>query len=143
MSTVMLGRGERVVREETNVYYHSGYSRYGYPMFGKLILTNKRFIFIQQRVVERGWLLSKRQELETVGIKINLPIESVLGAITETRERKKGTLNKPPSLFSKERYNVLVLSLDTPEGMENPSFEVADPEGWIRAIQRAVGGEMV
>jgi len=142
MSVLMLGRGERVVREEP-AWYHGGYSRYGYPMFGKLILTNKRFIFVQQRVVEKGWFLAKKRELQTVGIKINLPIENVLGAITESRERKKGTLNEPPSLFSKEQYHVLIVSLDTPDGMENPSFEVADPQGWVKAIQRAVGGEIV
>jgi hypothetical protein len=63
--------------------------------------------------------------------------------MTETRIRKKGTIDEPPSLFSKEEYNVLIVSLDTPEGQENPSFEVKDPEGWVTAIQKAIGGEIV
>jgi len=143
MSTFLLGPGEHAIRDEPNAVYHKGYSRFGYPMFGRLILTNKRFIFIHQEFVERGGFLSKKKELRTVGVKINLPTSNVLGAMTETRERKKNTLDDPPSLFSKERYNVLIVSLDTPEGQENPSFEVREPEGWVSAIQKAVGGEIV
>ncbi|MBS7614949.1 hypothetical protein KEJ18_04380 [Candidatus Bathyarchaeota archaeon] len=143
MSVFMLGRDEHAIRDEPNAYYHRGHSRYGYPMWGRLILTNKRFIFIQQEVVERGGILSKKKEVRNVGIKINLPVTSVLGAMTETRERKKGTIDAPPSLFSKEQYNVLIVSLDTPEGQENPSFEVRDLDGWTAAIQKAVGGETV
>jgi len=143
MSTFLLGRDEHAIRDEPFVWYHRGHSRYGYPMLGRLIPTNKRFIFIQQEVVERGGFLSKKKELRTVGVKINLPISNVLGAMTETRIRKKGTIDEPPSLFSKEEYNVLIVSLDTPEGQENPSFEVKDPEGWVAAIQKAIGGEIV
>lgn len=143
MSTFLLGRDEHAIRDEPTVWYHRGHSRYGYPMLGRLIMTNKRFIFIQQEVVERGGFLSKTKELRTVGVKINLPISSVLGAMIETRIRKKGTLDEPPSLFSKEQYNVLIVSLDTPDGQENPSFEVKDPEGWVSAIQKAIGGEVV
>jgi hypothetical protein len=139
----MLGRDEKAIRDEQGTLYHRGYSRYGSPMSGRLILTNKRFIFIQQEMVERGGFISKKKELRNVGIKINLPIEKVLGAMTETRERKKNTIDDPPSLFSKEQYRVLIVSMDTPEGQENPSFEVGDIEGWTSAIQRAVGGEIV
>lgn len=143
MCALMLGRDEKAVRDETNVVYHRGYSRYGYAMFGRLILTSKRFIFIQQEVVERGGFLKKKKELRNVGIKMNLPVEKVLGVSTETRERKKNTIDDPPSLFSKEQYKVMVVSLDTQDGMENPCFEVSDVEGWTMAIQRAVGGELV
>jgi hypothetical protein len=139
----MLGRDEKAIRDEQNVLYHQGYTRYGSPMFGRLMLTNKRFIFIQQELVERGGFLSKKKELRSVGIKINLPIEKVVGAMTETRERKKNTIDDPPSMFSKEQYRVLIVSMDTPEGQENPSFEVRDIEGWTSAIQRAVGGELI
>jgi hypothetical protein len=139
----MLGRDEHALRDEPNVRYHRGHSRYGYPMYGRLILTNKRFIFIQQEVVERGGFLAKKKELRNIGVKMNLPITGVLGAITETRERKKNTLDDPPSIFSKEQYNVMIVSLDTPEGQENPAFEVSDPQGWTSAIQKAVGGELV
>jgi len=139
----MLGRDEHALRDEPNAIYHRGHSRFGYAMYGRLILTDKRFIFIHQEVVERGGFLSKKKELRTLGIKINLPTSNVLGAMTETRERKKNTLDDPPTLFSKERYNVLIVSLDTPEGQENPSFEVRDVEGWVSAIQKAVGGELV
>lgn len=143
MSSFLLGRDEHAIRDEPNALYHRGHSRYGYPMYGRLILTNKRFIFIHQEVVERGGFLAKKRELRTVGVKINLPVTGVLGAMTETRERKKNTIDQPPTLFSKEQYNVLIVSLDTPEGQENPSFEVRDSEGWTSAIQRAVGGEVV
>ena len=143
MCAFMLGRDEKAVRDEANVVYHRGHSRYGSPMFGRLILTNKRFIFIQQEVVERGGFFSKKKELRNVGIRMNLPVEKVLGVMTETRERKKNTIDEPPSLFSKENYRVMMVSLDTSEGMENPSFEVRDVEGWAAAIQRAVGGEIV
>ena len=143
MCAFMLGRDEKAVRDEANVVYHRGHSRYGSPMFGRLILTNKRFIFIQQEVVERGGFFSKKKELRNVGIRMNLPVEKVLGVMTETRERKKNTIDEQPSLFSKENYRVMMVSLDTSEGMENPSFEVRDVEGWAAAIQRAVGGEIV
>jgi len=143
MCAFMLGRDEKAVRDEANVVYHRGHSRYGSPMFGRLILTNKRFIFIQQEIVERGGFFSKKKELRNVGIRMNLPVEKVLGVMTETRERKKNTTDEPPSLFSKENYRVMMVSLDTSEGMENPSFEVRDVEGWAAAIQRAVGGEIV
>jgi hypothetical protein len=143
MCAFMLGRDEHAIRDEPNAIYHRGHSRFGYVMQGRLILTDKRFIFIQQEVVERGGFLAKKKELRTIGVKINLPVTGVLGAMTETRERKKNTIDEPPSLFSKEQYSVLIVSLDTPEGQENPSFEVRDPEGWTSAIQRAVGGEIV
>jgi hypothetical protein len=112
-------------------------------MWGRLMLTNKRFIFIQQEVVERGGIISKKKELRTVGAKINVPVESVLMSSMEPRMRKKNTIDEPPSLFSKEQYDVLIVSLDTPEGQENPSFEVSDAQGWAIAIQRATGGETV
>jgi len=143
MCAFMLGRDEHAIRDEPNAIYHSGHSRYGYPMFGRLILTNKRFIFIHQEYVERGGFLSKKKELRNIGVKINIPIASVLGAMTETRERKKNTIDDPPSLFSKEQYSVLIVSLDAAEGQENPSFEVRDAEGWASGLQRAVGGEIV
>ena len=143
MSTFMLGRGETLIRDQPGVWYHRGYSRYGYPMWGRLILTNKRFIFVQQEVVERGGIISKKKELRTVGAKINVPVESVLMSSMETRMRKKNTIDEPPSLFSKEQYDVLIVSLDTPEGQENPSFEVSDAQGWATAVQRATGGETV
>jgi len=140
-----LGRGEKVVREQPNVLYHSGYSRIGSVMWGKLILTNKRFLFLQQQNVKSGGFLGfgKKTETQTVGVKINLPIDNVVGAIVETRTRKKGTLNQPPSLFSKEQYQVLMVSLDTERGMENPAFEVYNAQDWVTAIQRVVGGEAV
>ena len=140
-----LGRGEKVAREQPNVVYHSGYSRIGSVMWGKLILTNKRFLFLEQRNVKSGGFLGfgKKTETQTVGVKINLPIDNVIGATVETRTRKKGTLNQPPSLFSKEQYQVLVVSLDTERGMENPAFEVYNAQDWVTAIQRAVGGEAV
>ncbi len=138
-----LGRGEKVVREQQNVVYHNGYSRIGSLMWGKLILTNKRFLFLEQRVVKSGGFLGfgKKNEVQTAGVKINLPIDGVVGATVETRTRKKGTLNEPPSFFSKEPYEVLIVSLDTPEGMENPAFEVYNARDWISAIQRGIGGE--
>ena len=140
-----LGRGENVVREQPNVLYHSGYSRIGSVMWGKLILTNKRFLFLEQQAVKSGGFLGfgKKTEFQTVGVKINLPIENVVGAVIETRTRKKGTMNEPPSLFSKEPYQVIVVSLDTESGMENPAFEVYNAQDWVTAIQRAVGGEAV
>ena len=140
-----LGRGENVVREQERVLYHHGYSRIGSIMRGKLILTNKRFLFLEQRAVKSGGFLGfgKKTEVQTAGVKINLPTDSVIGAIVETRTRKKGTLNQPPSLFSKEQYQVLIVSLDTPEGMENPAFEVYNAPDWVNAIQRGIGGEAV
>ena len=140
-----LGRGENVVREQTGVAYHSGYSKIGSVMIGKLILTNKRFLFLQQTRVKSGGFLGfgKKTETQTIGVKINLPIENVVGAVVETRTRKKGTLNTPPSIFSKEQYQILVVSLDTEQGMENPAFEVYNARDWVTAIQRAVGGEAV
>ena len=131
--SLVLGPGETAIREEEGVVYHTGHSRYGSPMWGKLILTNKRFMFVQQRTVETG-RIRKQQHLETVGIRMNLPNDKVLGANQDSRERKTGT-------FSKERYGVLIVSLDTDRGVENPLFEVRDPQGWSGAIQKAMGGE--
>jgi hypothetical protein len=140
-----LGRGEKVVREQERVLYHQGYSRIGSTMRGKLILTNKRFLFLQQQAVKSGGFLGfgSKTEVQTVGVKINLPIESVVGATVETRTRKKGTLSEPPSLFSKEPYEVLIVSLDAPTGMENPAFEVYNARDWVSAIQLGIGGEAV
>lgn len=140
-----LGRGEKVVREQSGVVYHSGYSRVGNVMVGKLILTNKRFLFLEQRTVRSGGFLGfgKKTEIQTTGVKINLPVDNLVGAMVETRTRKKGTLNTPPSFFSKEQYEVLVASLDTEHGMENPAFEVYNAQDWVTAIQRIVGGEAV
>ena len=140
-----LGRGETVMREQSGVRYHGGYSRVGSYMWGKLILTNKRFIFLQQKSVESGGLFGfgKKSEVQTVGVKINLPVENVLGATVETRSRKKGTWSEPPSLFSKEQYQILLVSLDTQSGMENPAFEIYNAQDWVTAIQRSVGGEAV
>jgi len=140
-----LGRGESVIREQPNVVYHSGYSRIGSIMWGKLILTNKRFLFLEQKQVKSGGFLGfgKKTEIQTAGVRINLPTDSVIGALVETRTRKKGTLNTPPSLFSKEQYQLLVVSLETEHGMENPAFEVRNAQDWATAIQRAVGGEAV
>lgn len=143
--TFFLGRGETVVREQAGVAYHMGYSRIGSVMVGKLILTNKRFLFLEQRSVKSSGFLGfgKKTETQTVGVKINLPIDNVVGAIVENRTRKKGTLNTPPSFFSKEPYQVLVVSMDTEHGMENPAFEVYNAQDWVTAIQRSVGGEAV
>jgi hypothetical protein len=133
--SLVLGPGETVVREEQSIWYTGGHSRYGNAMWGKLILTTKRFAFVQQRTIEEG-RIRKTQRIETVGIKMNLPGEKVLGAQSEARVRKTGT-------FSKENYSVLIVSLDTEQGMENPVFQVADPKGWETAIQRAMGGEVI
>lgn len=136
-----MGPGEKAIREEEGVWYHGGYTRYGSPIWGKLVLTNKRFTFLEQKVVKTG-LLKKTKHLETVGVRINIPISKLIGAITESRVRKKGTLNAPPSLFSKESYTVLIVSLESEEGVvENPIFEVKNPSEWATAIQRASGGE--
>lgn len=144
MSTFFLGRGEKLMREEI-VHYHSGYSKYGYYMFGKLILTTKRFIFQRKTTVEHGGFLGfgKKKELQTTGMPINIPIENVVGCQIETRTRKKGTINTPGTLFSKEQYRVLIVGLETPEGMESPVFEVENPEDWTRALNRAIGGEQI
>lgn len=114
-------------------------------MWGKLILTSKRFLFLEQRSVKSGGFFGfgKKTEVQTAGVKMNLPIDGVVGATVETRTRKKGTMNQPPSLFSKEQYQVLIVSLDTTEGMENPAFEVYNATDWVNAIQRGIGGEAV
>ena len=88
--------------------YTGGYSRYGNAMWRKLMLTNKRFAFIEQRTVEER-RIRKTQRIETVGIKINLPNDKVLDAQSEARVRKTGT-------FSKEHYSVLIVPLDTDRG---------------------------
>ena len=131
----VLGPGESVIREDQSVTYLGGHSRYGNPMWGKLVLSNKRFLFIRQRVVETGRIM-KSSHVETIGVGINLPIEKVIGAHSDVRERKTGT-------FSKERYGVLIVSLDTDTGVENPVFEVTDTQGWTTAIQKGQGGEVV
>jgi hypothetical protein len=99
------------------------------------MLTSKRFAFIEQEIVEEG-RIRRTQRIQTLGIKINLPNDKVLGAQTEARVRKTGT-------FSKERYSVLIVSLDTDRGVENPVFRVSDPKGWETAMQRAMGGEVI
>lgn len=131
----VLGPGESVLREEQSVWYQGGHSRYGNPMWGKLLLTNKRFQFVEQRVVEIG-RIRKSTQLETVGIRINLPNDKVLGAHAEIRVRKTGR-------FSKENWGALIVSLDADRGVENPVFQVSDTQGWAIAIQRATGGEVV
>jgi len=145
MSTFFLGRDERVVREQPGVRYHSGYSKVGSFMAGKLILTSKRFVFARQQAVQHGGLFGfgKQTEVQTVGMPINIPLEKVVGCQIESRTRKKNTWNEPATLFSKEQYQVLIVGLETPEGMESPTFEVDNPQDWATAITRAIGGETV
>jgi hypothetical protein len=112
-------------------------------MWGRLLLTNKRFAFVEQANIQSGPFFAKKVELQTKGIKINLPIEKVVGSAMENRTRKKGTLNQPAGMFGKETYNVLIVSLDTENGVDNPVFEVRDPAGWSAAIQQATGGQAV
>lgn len=140
--SLILGPGEKVLRDEVGVIYHSGHTRYGNPMFGRLILTNKRFLFVEMEIVKVG-LLRKKIEYHIKGIKINIPIEKVLGTAIETRVRKKGTLNSPPGLFSKEQYSVLIVSMEDATGIENPVFEVQNPQDWANAIQRVLAGELL
>jgi rRNA maturation endonuclease Nob1 len=104
-------------------------------MWGRLILSNKRFAFVEQRAVEEG-RIRKTQRIETVGYRINIPREKVLGSQSEGRTRKTGT-------FSKENYNVLIVAMETEQGIENPVFQVSDPSGWVTAIQRIMGGEVI
>ncbi|MDG6914257.1 MAG: hypothetical protein JRN34_00885 [Nitrososphaerota archaeon] len=106
-------------------------------------MTNKRFAFVEQANIQSGPFFAKKVELQTKGIKINLPIEKVVGSAMENRTRKKGTLNQPAGMFGKETYNVLIVSLDTENGVDNPVFEVRDPAGWSAAIQQATGGQAV
>ena len=141
--SLVLGKDEKAVRDETDVLYHGGSSRYGNLMRGRLLLTNKRFTFVEQAWVESGPFFAKKRELQTKGIRFNLPIEKVVGSMTESRTRKKGTLNEPAGIFGKEQYSVLIVSLDTDYGMDNPIFEVRDPAGWSAAVQQATGGEAV
>ena len=131
-----------MLRDEMGVTYHSGHTRYGNPMFGRLILTNKRFLFVEIEAVKVG-LLRKKTEYRIKGIRINIPIDKVLSTAIETRVRKKGTLNAPPGLFSKEQYNVLIVSMEDATGIENPVFEVRNPQDWANAIQRVLAGELL
>jgi hypothetical protein len=145
VSTFFLGRDEKVIREQPGVHYHCGYSEIGRYMYGKLILTNKRFVFAEQRTVEHGGFLGfgKQKELQTSGMPINILLEKVVGCQIETRTRKKGTLNMPASLFSKEQYQVLIVGLESSDGIESPVFEVSNPQDWATAITRAMGGETI
>lgn len=144
MPEIMLGKGEKIIRENDNVFYHGGSARIGHPMWGKLVLTNKRFLFFEMKVEKTGGIfgIGGKQQKRIVGARINIPTQNVLSAMVETRTRKKGTLNEPPTLLSKEEYKVLMVSLENPMGgVENPVFEVQDPDGWVYAIQQTIGGE--
>ncbi len=141
--SLVLGKDESVVRDDEGVLYLGGSIRFSNPMFGRLLLTNKRFAFVEQKTVESGPFFSKKKELQTVGIRINVAVDKVIGAAMEIRTRKKGTLNSPPTLMSKEQYNVLIVSVDTDQGVDNPVFQVGDTAGWSTAIQRTTGGESV
>ena len=89
-------------------------------------------------------MFSTKRVSESGGIKINLPLEGVIGSKTETRVRKKRTLKNPPTLFSKEDYKVLIVSLETSSGLiENPIFGVMNANDWAIAIQRTTEGELV
>ncbi len=140
---MILGKNEKIIREERNASYHGGHSRHGHIMYGNLLLTNKRFLFEEIKWKNIGFFSTNRVE-ESGGIKINLPLEGVIGSKTETRVRKKGTLKNPPTLFSKEDYKVLIVSLETSSGLiENPIFGVMNANDWAIAIQRTTEGELV
>ncbi len=143
ISTFFLGRDEKVVREQSDVYYHCGMSRYGSPMYGKLILTNKRFVFAQQHKVQQGGFIGfgKTAEIHTTAMPINIPLDKIIGCQIETRTRKKGTMSQPASAFSKEQYQIIIVGLETPEGMESPMFEVCSSQDWETALRRSIGGE--
>jgi hypothetical protein len=139
--SVFLGRREYVVREQANVVYHRGKNDFGATMLGKLVLTNKRVLFFEQKTVKTGGFLGFNQKVETqtIGAKLNAPVDAIVGGFVETRTRKKGSVNAAPSVFSRELFQVLVVSLETENSIENPSFEVNNPQDWVPAIQRVSG----
>ena len=112
-------------------------------MFGKLILTNKRFVFAQQHKVQQGGFIGfgSKAEVHTMAMPINIPLDRIIGCQIETRTRKKGTMSQPASVFSKEEYQIIIVGLETTEGMESPTFEVTNPQDWATALGRVIGGE--
>lgn len=110
-------------------------------MVGKLVLTNRRVLFFEQKTVKTGGFLGFNQKVETqtIGSKLNAPVDAIVGVFVETRTRKKGSVNAAPSVFSRELFQVLVISLETENSIENPSFEVNDPQDWVPAIQQVSG----
>jgi hypothetical protein len=110
-------------------------------MLGKLVLTNKRVLFFEQKTVKTGGFLGFNQKVETqtIGAKLNTPVDAIVGSFVETWTRKKGSVNAAPSVFSRELFQVLVVSLETENSIENPSFEVNNPQDWVPAIQRVSG----
>jgi hypothetical protein len=132
-------KDERVILEEDQVRYHSGLKSLEQSMLGKLMLSNKRLMFLQEEVVEEPGLFHRKRDLDVVGLKLDLPVDKIVSTSTDTRQRKRGTWDARPTLLSDETYKVLILSLQTENGIENPVFEVATPDSWVSAIQSVAG----
>lgn len=148
--------GEKVVKEENVVWYFGGYSRAPNPILGKLIVTDSRLIFYEEKPKERAGLFSRNIQLAPVGVIMSIPIKALIGVSIDRRLRSKSSkpnwrrnyrnviknpsqINRPPGFFdSKEDYSVLILSFDAGYFVENPEFEVPNVEEWVRILTALV-----
>jgi len=96
------------------------------------MITSERLAFIEYQLIKRG-LFEKEVRKK---IRINAPVTSIVGASVETRLRRKGTIADPASFIGKETYRVIIISLESQNLLENPTFEVSDVRGWLIIIQR-------
>ncbi|MBO3768256.1 MAG: hypothetical protein QXS21_04275 [Thermoproteota archaeon] len=102
---------EKVVHE-SGATYLGGHSRWSSKLDGSLVLTNKRLYF----EVIIGGLFDKRPELF---------FEVLLTQISEVKVGKYSSLSKP----------VLTVVYKSSSGnLEQPSFQVEDPENWKSAF---------
>jgi hypothetical protein len=113
---------ETVTREERSVWYVGGYSLYPKPIWGRLLLTNRRLAFIQQRVLD-----TETRKFEDVKLCVESSHEKLQDAKWEIRE----------SVIGVRRFAVLVITLNTMGGVEHPAFQVRDPEEWALVIEKA------
>ena len=113
---------EKVTREERPVWYVGGYSLYPKPIWGRLLLTNRRLAFIQQRVLDR-----ETRKFEDVKVCVESSHDKLRDAKSEIRDSEIGL----------HRFAVLAITLDTMTRVERPVFEVRDPEEWALVIEKA------
>jgi len=119
--SIVFGAGESEIRRGPGTYL-GGYTRLGKTgVEGELLLTNKRLAFLVSKSVGPLGLGGKR-----TNVIFNVPLANVtLAQVEET-----GLVFK-----SKE----LVISFEDKGILQNPRFRVEDPQGWVTAIQAALG----
>jgi len=119
---------ESVEVGESSVWYLKGHSRYPHPMWGRLMLTDKRLIFIHQEQKFHGYINIER-ELDDLEVCIDVPTTSIQGVHLIDQETFYPRIGRV--VLAEIRYKNLAITLASQfRTTEEPVFQVEAPERW-------------